>query len=405
MCATCVLAQFAPCVPPAGHTCATCATCVLPQFLPCVPPACCPSLRHVYVRTTSVAHMCHVCHLRAAPACASLRVRTYVGACVRAHVPARMRTHARCAGKSPRARGHAYVRSCARTYARVVRTYVRTYVRVGRHTYARTLPNACGREIRTYVRTYVAALGPERKEQFPLRIHQSSPCEAAGPRQVRTYVPYTRTYGVLMPLLVGEWRLTPPRWEFVPIRELETGVDYPVSMPSSSFEQPNSQGRVVESKEFSGSSASQRPLPGDAHRPPPGLVRDTGEAVPGECRTSDKGGTLSCTHLRLAQDNMGYTYAEFQEWYGENAEEAWSKAPKLTYAQRDFLRSMSIAQLNHGLMKPNVDPTARSPNHTLTDLQRELLQPAVPPFQCDASAASNCGDAEGECPAQYVARY
>ena len=194
MCATCVLAQFAPCVPPAGHTCATCATCVLPQFLPCVPPACCPSLRHVYVRTTSVAHMCHVCHLRAAPACASLRVRTYVGACVRAHVPARMRTHARCAGKSPRARGHAYVRSFARTYVRVVRTYVRTYVRVGRHTYARTLPNACGREIRTYVRTYVAALGPERKEQFPLRIHQSSPCEAAGPRQVRTYVPYTRTY-------------------------------------------------------------------------------------------------------------------------------------------------------------------------------------------------------------------
>ena len=114
---------------------------------------------------------------------------------------------------------------------------------------------------------------------------------------------------------------------------------------------------------------------------------------------------MFCTHLRLAQDNVGYTYAEFQEWYGENAEEAWSKAPKLTYAQRDFLRSMSIAQLNHGLMKPNIDPTPRSPNHTLTDLQRELLQPAVPPFQCDASAASNCGDAEGECPAQYVARY
>ena len=109
-------------------------------------------------------------------------------------------------------------------------------------------------------------------------------------------------------------------------------------------------------------------------------------------------------HRRLAKDNVGYTYAEFQEWYGDDAEEAWSKAPKeLTYTQRDFIRSMHSCQLNHYLMKPNVDPTARSPNHTTTELQRELLQSAVLPFQCDASAASKCGDAEEVCPA--VARY
>merc|ERR1712039_1145201 len=52
----------------AWHTCAMSATCVLPQFAPCVPlrgthvpclpPACCPSLSHV---CHCVAHMCHVC--------------------------------------------------------------------------------------------------------------------------------------------------------------------------------------------------------------------------------------------------------------------------------------------------------------------------------------------------------
>merc|ERR1712039_838133 len=89
--ATCVLAQFAPCVPLRGthvpclppaccHSlrhvchCAMSATCVLAQFAPCVPlrgthvprlpPACCPRLRHV---CHCVAHMRH---LRAAPVCA-----------------------------------------------------------------------------------------------------------------------------------------------------------------------------------------------------------------------------------------------------------------------------------------------------------------------------------------------
>ena len=60
VCATCVLPQFAPCVPPAWQTRAMCVTCVLPQFLPCVPLACCASMRHV----------CHVCHLHAASVCA-----------------------------------------------------------------------------------------------------------------------------------------------------------------------------------------------------------------------------------------------------------------------------------------------------------------------------------------------
>ena len=105
-------------------------------------------------------------------------------------------------------------------------------------------------------------------------------------------------------------------------------------------------------------------------------------------------------HRRLAKDNALYTYAEFQDWYGDGAEEAWSKAPKeLNNTQRDFIRSMHSCQLNHLLMMPNVDPTARSPNHPMTDLQRELLQSAVPPFKCDASAASKCGDAEEVSPA------
>ena len=105
-------------------------------------------------------------------------------------------------------------------------------------------------------------------------------------------------------------------------------------------------------------------------------------------------------HRRLAKDNALYTYAEFQDWYGEGAEEAWRKAPEeLTDTQLDFIRTMHCCQLNHLLMKPDVDPTPRSPNHPMTDLQRELLQSAGPPFKCDASAASKCGDAEGVSPA------
>ena len=76
-----------------------------------------------------------------------------------------------------------------------------------------------------------------------------------------------------------------------------------------------------------------------------------------------------------------YTWLEFQEWHGDGAEEASSKAPRVpTDAEREFCTMMHALHLNQQLMKPNVDPRPMSPHFPSTELQRELCQSAVPPL-------------------------
>ena len=119
--------------------------------------------------------------------------------------------------------------------------------------------------------------------------------------------------------------------------------------------------------------------------------------MPGESTTSAKGDSRF-VHRRVANDNVGYTWLEFKERYGDDAEEAWSKAPRFpTGREREFCTMMHALHLTQELMKPNVDPRPMSPHFPSTELQRELRRSAVPAFQCVASAsASMRGAAEEE---------
>ena len=120
--------------------------------------------------------------------------------------------------------------------------------------------------------------------------------------------------------------------------------------------------------------------------------------MPGESTTSAKGDSRF-VHRRVANDNVGYTWLEFKEYYGDDAEGAWKNALRVIAFpadyERDWSKMMHSLHLNQQLMKPNVDPHPLPPYFPATELQRELLRPAGPPSPCVASAsASMCGAAE-----------
>lgn len=99
--------------------------------------------------------------------------------------------------------------------------------------------------------------------------------------------------------------------------------------------------------------------------------------------------------LRVAQDNVGYTWKQFREWYGEDwaALKAWAlarePAPLETYATGDFcsrLTSMHAMTCNHQDMMPPPNQNPCPPNQGPTALQRQL---ELARGQIDAAAAGH----------------
>ena len=98
---------------------------------------------------------------------------------------------------------------------------------------------------------------------------------------------------------------------------------------------------------------------------------------------------------RVANDNVGYTWKQFREWYGEDwaALKAWAlarePAPLETYATGDIcsrLTSMHAMTCNHQDMMPPHIQNPYPPNQGPTPLSRQL---ELASGQIDAAAAGH----------------